>query len=102
MAMALTPVNIGCPLFKDPPEPVKKNALAETAKIFAYIPRFQVTLRQPLQFPAAIDFTDAVVRVVADEDGIAAFPSDAKQKQNNNILFSAKARGFAATNSPVG
>lgn len=81
--------------FTELPEPVRKNAVAEAKKILAFIPKFDVKALSPLKFPAVFDFTDSVIRVVADDKAIGTFEVDSKAQQMKNIRFSLAARGYS-------
>jgi hypothetical protein len=79
--------------FTDLPKSVQAVVLDETTKLLKFVPKFQVVTKQPNQFPAALDFSDSVVRFGDDVD-LGAFRDFSSHQQFVNILVSVKQKGF--------
>lgn len=71
--------------FTDLPKSVRENAVAETKKLFAFIPKFVVATRQPVQFPATLDFTDSIVKIVGTDDEVTSVMNQSIRQQMLNI-----------------
>jgi hypothetical protein len=84
------------------PELVRNTALAETSKVLTFIPNFQVKKLQPSQFPAALDFTDSVVRLGADDADVQAYFNAKSNQQQKNVKASATQKGIKVTSSLLG
>lgn len=92
--MANTLLIVEDKIFVDLPPSVRNNALVETKRLFAFIPRFQVVTRQPTQFPAAVDFTDSIIKFVETDDEVSAVFNQSFRQQLSNIRHSIKQNGF--------
>jgi hypothetical protein len=83
--------------FTNLPDSVRDNGLAETKKLFAFITNFNVVTRQPTQFPATLDFTDSIVKIVETDDVVSAVQNQSIRQQTSNILHSIRQNGMNAT-----
>lgn len=81
-------------IFVDLPPSIRNNALVETKRLFAFISKFQVVTRQPAQFPAAIDFTDSIIKLVDTDDEVSPVHNQSVRQQLSNIRHSIKQNGF--------
>ena len=93
--MAMTLHIVDDDYFSKLPEPIRTNAADEAKKILSFLPRFEVKVLGQLKFPVAMDFTDSVIRVVADDKAISVYQADSKEQQMKNIRHSLSARGYA-------
>jgi hypothetical protein len=67
------------------------DAMMKEAKaIFAFASKFNVVMTAPNKLPAAVDFTDSIVKVVAKDDAVDPTKSEVEQQQIRSIEASIK------------
>jgi len=80
-------------VFQGLPGAVQKKLVAETKKLFSFVPGFTVEARKPALFPAMIHFTDSVVMLVGHDDEVDAAVRQISRAEDANIRFSIKQAG---------
>lgn len=89
-------------VFAGLPKVVRDAALAETKKLLGFNRKFQVLTRAPNQFPATLDFTDAVFKLVETENDVADFMNESFRQQRKNVEHSIRQNGIRIVASPIG
>lgn len=91
--MAKTLFIVDDEVFQGLPGAVQKKLVAETKKLFSFVPGFTVEARKPALFPAMIHFTDSVVMLVGHDDEVDAAVRQISRAEDANIRFSIKQAG---------
>jgi hypothetical protein len=86
--------------FTNLPKTIRDTTLAETTKLLTFIQKYQVKPLKPDQFPAALDFTDSVFRLGADEAAIAVYTNSSSHQQWKNAVESIKKQGIKIQSGP--
>jgi hypothetical protein len=86
-------------VFTDLPQTVSDKALAETRRLFAFLPTFNVVTRKRETLPELLDFTDSIVKLVETDDEMGAVENQSIRIQVSNISFSARQHGINPTSS---
>jgi hypothetical protein len=60
----------------------------EIGSIYSFSAKFKVVMKKPADFPASIDFTEAIVKIVETDDEIGAVQNQAQQQQLKSIQVS--------------
>jgi hypothetical protein len=100
--MAKTLYIVDDKVFTDLPKDVRTAALDETKKLLKFIPKFDVKTFQSAQFPAALDFTDAVFRLGEDSGALSGFFNTTSNQQWKNTLDSIKQHNISISSSIQG
>jgi hypothetical protein len=83
------------------PKSVFDGAVAEIKSLFAF-GQLAVEARAATRFPAAIDFSDAVIRLVDSGDAVAAYSTDKFSQQNKNIRKAIAQQGIKLEENSFG
>jgi hypothetical protein len=86
-------------VFTGLPQTVSDKALAETKKLFAFLPTFNIVTRPREKLPELLDFTDSIIKLVDTDDEVSAMESQSIRIQVSNISLSARQHGINPTHS---
>src|SRR5258708_34775435 len=87
-------------VFRNLPSRITDGVVAEVRRLFRFLANFTVSVLEPVGFPERLDFTDSIVKIIEDDDGVTAAVNQARQIELDNLVFSAQQHGIRLNTPP--
>src|SRR5258708_8163960 len=88
-------------VFRNLPSRITDGVVAEVRRLFRFLANFTVSVLEPVVFPKRLRFTDSIVKIIPDDDGVTAAVNQARQNRLHTLVFSPPQRGIRCNTPPL-